>query len=134
MRIYLVVGLLVLAGELSGCALHAATSGRVAVSGRHDSVGVRFSDRDRAIIEQYYARQKPKKAPPGLAARGSLPPGVGKHDRLPPGLQARGLPGDLVGRLSPAPAGYVRLVVGADIVLMNKNTRVMVDVIHGVAG
>ncbi len=136
MRKLLVLGLLALlgGGGLSGCALHAATSGRVVVSDGRNSVDVRFSDRDRAIIEQYYARHKPKKAPPGLAKRESLPPGLGRHDRLPPGLQARGLPGDLVGQLSPVPAGYVRLVVGADVVLMNRNTRVMVDIIHGVAG
>ncbi len=136
MRKFFVVGLLALMGAagLSGCALHAATSGRVAVSDGRTSVDIRFSDRDRAIIEQYYARHKPKKAPPGLAKRESLPPGLGKRDRLPPGLQARGLPGDLVAQLSPVPAGYVRLVVGADVVLMNRNTRVMVDVIHGIAG
>lgn len=135
MRKSLVVVLLALgAGALSGCALDAATSGRVVVSDGRNSVDVRFSDRDRAIIEQYYARQKPKKAPPGLAKRDSLPPGLGKRDRLPPGLQARGLPGDLASRLSPLPAGYVRLLVGADVVLMNSSTRVMVDIVRGVAG
>ncbi len=135
MRKVLVFGLLMLgASSLPGCALHTATSGRVVVSDGRNAVDVRFSERDRAIIEQYYAKQKPKKAPPGLAKRESLPPGLGKRDRLPPGLQTRGLPGDLAARLSPVPADYVRLVIGADVVLMNRNTRVMVDIIYGVAG
>jgi hypothetical protein len=135
MRKFLVVGLLALgAGWLPGCALDTVTSGRVVVSNGRNSVDVRFSERDRAIIEQYFAKQKPKKAPPGLAKRESLPPGLGKRDRLPPGLRARGLPGDLTARLLPVPADYVRLVIGADVVLMNRNTRVMVDIIRGVAG
>lgn len=134
MREFFVVGLLVLAvGGLGGCALGTATSGRVVVSNGKNSVDVRFSERDRAIIEQYYAGQRSKKSPPGLARRESLPPGVGRRDRLPPGLQARGLPGELTARLSPVPAGYVRLLVGADVILMNRSTRVLVDVMHGVA-
>lgn len=135
MRKFLFLGLSALAmAWLSGCALHTATSGRVVVADTRSAVDVQFSERDRAVIEQYYAKQRPKKAPPGLAKRQSLPSGLGKRDRLPPGLQARGLPGDLVARLSPVPAGYVRLVVGADVVLMNGSTRVMVDIIRGVAG
>lgn len=135
MRKFLVIGLMALgAAWVSGCALDAATSGRVVVSNGRTSVDVHFSDRDRAIIQQYYAKHRPKKTPPGQAKRESLPPGLDKRDRLPPGLQARGLPGDLVSRLSPVPAGYVRLVVGTDVILMNSNTRVMVDIIRGVAG
>lgn len=126
-----VLGVIVLAAVMSGCALHAGTSGRVVIDDGKNQVDVRFSERDRALIERYYAtHRKPKKTPPGLAKREQLPPGLAKRDRLPPGLQGRGLPGDLERQLSPLPSPYVRLVVGSDVVLMDRNTRILVDIVH----
>ena len=96
-------------------------------------VKVVFTNRDRMIIRDYYAH---KKAPPGLAKRTVLPPGLQKRvdrgDPLPPGLQGRGLPGDLESRLSVLPAGYIRLKIGADIIIKNVNTGVVTDIIYGV--
>lgn len=102
-----------------------------------------FTEEDRRQIERYYRdadsggkRSKDKKAPPGLAKRDRLPPGLEKqlqrNGTLPPGLQGRGLPGDLERRLSPLPAGYIRQRVENDIVLIEQATRVIRDVIHDV--
>lgn len=134
----LTTGLAVLAAVVmvSGCVTHAATSGRVVVRDDRGVVDVGFSTQDRRSIEEYYhgsSGRKAKKMPPGLAKRDSLPPGLAKRDRLPPGLEGRGLPSDLERRLSPVPYPYVRLRVGGDIVLMDKNTRVMVDILHDIA-
>ena len=116
-----------------GCATHTATSGRVVI--RYDRVAVeaRFSDRDRAAIEQHYRAAKPKKAPPGLEKRESLPPGLAKRDTLPPGLQGRLLPRELEARLTVLPAAQVRVIIGRDIVLMQRDTRVVLDILYGVA-
>ncbi len=110
---------------MNACALEAATSGRVAVSDGRNAVDVRFSDRDRAVIEDYYAS-----LPPGLAKRNGLPPGLAKHRTLPPGLRQRPLPEQLEARLSPLPSPYARVQVDGDVVLMNRNTRLVLDIVH----
>lgn len=130
-----IVLVLFVAFLFSGC-LTAPSSGRVVVDGRHGSIDIVFSDRDRAFIRDYYGgkrkHKKHKKTPPGLARKGKLPPGLAKRDRLPPGLQGRGLPYDLDRRLTHLPGSYVRVRVGADIVLMDRNTRVIFDIVYGV--
>jgi len=117
----------------TGCAVHAVTSGRVAVRNDRAVAEMRFSDRDRTRIEEYYRVAKPNKTPPGLEKRERLPPGLAKRDTLPPGLQGRLLPRELESRLEVLPAAYVRTVIGRDIVLMNRDTRVLLDILYGVA-
>jgi len=114
---------------LAGCLT--TSSGRVSVNDGNTRVGVSFSVGDRRLIHDYY-RKKHKRVPPGLAKKGGrLPPGLAKRDRLPPGLRGRGLPESLLSRLSPIPSNYVRLKVGTDVVIMNRKTRVIFDVISG---
>lgn len=115
-----------------GCQTAPHTSGRVTVHGDDVSASIMFNDHDRRYIHDYYARYKHKKLPPGLAKREQLPPGLAKRDRLPPGLEGRGLPDDLERYLSRLPDNYVRLKVGRDIVLMDRLTRVVFDVIYAV--
>lgn len=120
--------------SVSGCI--ALREGRVVLADDDTSVSVVFSDRDRDLIHDYYHKKK-KRMPPGLAKRDRLPPGLEKQVRergqLPPGLQGRDLPYGLESRLSDIPNGYVRVQVGGDIVLMNKKTRVVVDIIKDIA-
>ena len=117
---------------VAGCAAHTATSGRVVIRDDRVAVDVRFSDHDRAAIEHHYRSVKPKKTPPGLAKRESLPPGLARRDTLPPGLQGRLLPRELEARLTVLPAAQVRVVIGRDIVLMQRDTRVVLDILYGV--
>lgn len=131
----LAVALSVLAG-LSGClSIPENTSGRVVLHDQNAHVDVRFNDRDRQVIHDYYRShgKKAKRVPPGLAKRaGNLPPGLARRDRLPPGLQGRGLPADLESRLSSLPDNFVRVKLGTDIVLMNRDTRVVFDILYAV--
>jgi len=128
---YPLVFVLVIA--LGGCAVNAATSGRVVIKDDRTAAEVRFSDRDRVLIEEYY-KTKRKGLPPGLAKRGgNLPSGLAKRDKLPPGLASEPLPRELDARLSPVSGSYVRVRVGQDIVLMDGKTRVIFDVIHNIA-
>lgn len=124
---------LALAAFVTGCATHAMTSGRVVLQDRGTQVVVSINERDRGLIEKYYARNA-KRLPPGLAKRqGALPPGLAKRDRLPPGLRGDPLPPDLERQLTALPRGYVRLRIGRDIVLLDGRTRVVLDVVYGVA-
>ena len=120
---------------LGGCASYTATSGQVVIKDDDSRIDVRIGDSDRVLIRDYYKSAKHKKGlPPGLAKRGgNLPPGLAKRDKLPPGLQGEPLPSGLEGKLSPLPPNYVRVRVGQDIVLMDRKTRVVLDVVYGIA-
>jgi hypothetical protein len=47
-------------------------------------------------------------------------------------VHKRNLPHELEDKLTAIPRGYVRLQVGGDIILMNKKTEVIVDIIHDI--
>lgn len=121
----------------NGCATDLLTSGRVVLKDDKRVIDVSFNDHDRNLIDQYYRhhkKHKGKKMPPGLAKRGgNLPPGLAKRDTLPPGLEGRALPVDLESQLTPLPNSYVRVRIGADLVLLDRNTRMVFDIIYGVA-
>lgn len=126
-RLVFVVSLLVL---LSGCAGLRVVGAGISVSdGGSAGASIVIGDSDRRTIANYYARRPAKRMPPGLAKRGGqLPPGLARRDTLPPGLNERRLPEDLLRQLSAAPGGYIRVIVGSDIVLMNIKTRVVADI------
>lgn len=73
--------------------------------------GVIFNDDARRILRDWRRQQPNNSLPPGLARRGSLPPGLQKqlvrNGRLPPGLERRisPFPDDLNRRLGPLPPG-----------------------------
>ncbi|GAB4512418.1 MAG: hypothetical protein Tsb0026_16320 [Sulfuricaulis sp.] len=117
--------LLVLAGILlGGCASYTSTSGRVVIKDDTSVADVRINAHDRDLIENYYKKfYKNKKG---------LPSGLARRDKLPPGLQGDSLPYGLEKQLTKLPSSHVRIRVGQDIVLMDRNTRVVFDVIYGV--
>jgi len=79
---------------------------------------------------------KSKGLPPGLAKRDTLPPGLqkqlDKNGRLPPGLAKRDLPADLASRLPKRDDGQEITVVEDDVVLIDKATGVILDVLKDV--
>jgi len=102
----------------------------------------RFSAEERRIIESYFhkgKKSKKKGLPPGLAKRGgNLPPGLQKKldrgEQLPPGLQKRlePLPADLHHRLPRLPDYWERVIVERDIVLIDRRTNRILDIIEDV--
>lgn len=131
------IPILVLATVLfGGCESHPPRHGEVVVRDRDTSVRIVFSDRDRVIIREWYEERR-RALPPGLAKKGMVPPGHAKRwgprDTLPPGLAWRELPPELERRLSRLPDGYVRVIVGSDIVLMDRRTRVILDILYDIA-
>jgi len=123
---------------LNSCQTRAthSTSGGVIVRTPSATVAAVFSDHDRQVIGDYYAQLKAKKVPPGLAKKDTLPPGLAKqlvkNGTLPPGLQGRILPQDLEAKLSQLPDGYARVIIGANIAILNTSTRVIADIITDV--
>jgi hypothetical protein len=103
-----------------------------------DRSGVRilFTVHDRDVIRDYYRAQN-SNLPPGLAKRnGNLPPGLQKHlerdGTLPPGLEKRvqPFPQELERRLPPLPETYARVTLGVDILILDRRTQRIVDVVH----
>ena len=105
----------------------------------------RFLPEERRAIEDYYRKKDDKKKkskkglPPGLAKRGgNLPPGLQKKlerdGQLPPGLQKRmePLPVDLDRRLPRLPDKWQRVVVERDIILIDRRTNRILDIIEDV--
>ena len=97
-----------------------------------------FADRDRDIIVKYYQGGS-SGLPPGLAKRGGhLPPGLERqlerNGTLPPGLQKKlqPFPPELERQLPPCPPSYQRGIIGAHIVVLNRTTRLIVDVMKNV--
>lgn len=96
-------------------------------------INVVISPHDRETVYGYYRTEYVAgHCPPGLAKKhnGCLPPGQAKKlwvigQPLPRGIAYYPLPPMLLGRLSPAPAGYQYVRVANDILLMAVGTRLV---------
>ncbi|MCB2184164.1 MAG: hypothetical protein KQH63_19235 [Desulfobulbaceae bacterium] len=79
---------------------------------------------------------KNKGLPPGLAKKDTLPPGLEKqlekNGTLPPGLAKRDLPADLQKHLPRRHKDHERIIVGDDVLLVEKTTGLILDVMRGV--
>ncbi len=110
----------------------AATQPGVSITGE-----VVFTTQDQKIIKEYYQGGQGK-LPPGLAKRAKLPPGLRKHierdGTLPPGLQKKiqPLPVELEQRLTPLPSGVTRASIGVDVIIVDKTTKKILDVMRDV--
>jgi hypothetical protein len=100
-----------------------------------DRRGYGFASHDRDEIRVWYGENY-RHLPPGLAKRDRLPPGLERQlvirGTLPPGLERRAypVPVELERRLPPPPRDCERLVIGGHIVLMNRQTKVVLDIFH----
>ncbi len=77
-------------------------------------------------------KKKHKGLPPGLAKKKQLPPGLAKRQSLPPGLQKQALPEEVTRHLPPPPKGTERVIVDNDVVLVEKGTQIVLDIIRDV--
>lgn len=127
--------LLLVAVLLGACETPPPRHGEVVVRDREYDVRVVFTDRDRAIIRDWYEDRR-RSLPPGLAKKGKLPPGHAKRwgprESLPPGLTYRHLPPELERRLSRLPEGYARVIIETDIYIVNTRSRVIFDLFQDI--
>lgn len=112
---------LVLASLLiAGCATKPSATPEVA--------GLRFSDAERKRIVDFYAAAR------GRSRAGPVPAQRAKAgDLLDSGQRPNKLPVDLAKLLPDLPDPHTRLVLGADVVLVNRNSQVILDVIPQIA-
>ncbi len=93
----------------------------------------RYSDHDRDQIRDWY-RTHYSSLPPGLAKRDRLPPGLERQlvvsGTLPLGLQKKmqPCPPDLERMLPPPPSNYAHVVIGGNLVLLNRANFQIADV------
>lgn len=97
-----------------------------------------FLPSERRIIRDYFQYDY-SGLPPGLAKRGgNLPPGLQKKVRrngtLPPGLQKRlrPFPSALEEQLTRIPRSWERAILGASIILLDRRTGKILDLIEDV--
>lgn len=95
----------------------------------------RYSDHDRDSARNWY-RAHYSHLPPGLAKRDRLPPRLERQlvvrGTLPPGLQKqmRPCPRELEVMLPPPPPNYAHVVIGGNLVLVNRVNFQIADVLH----
>ena len=126
---------------LFGFAIVSLLSAAPAVALNDRDRPARFLPEERRIIYEYYHKAAPSKGlPPGLAKKGKLPPGLQKHldktGKLPPGLQKRlePLPRDLDVRLPRLPDYWERVILERHVILIDRRTQRILDIIENVIG
>lgn len=93
-----------------------------------------YKDHDRLAARGWYDEHQGH-LPPGLAKKDQLPPGLQRQlvvrGTLPPGLQKRlqPVPQDLEVRLAPPPPECAHVLIGGNIVLLNRRTNLVVDIV-----
>lgn len=113
--------LLLSAALLAGCSSQGTQPGPAAP-------GMKFSEGERQAITAYYARQRARHPPRELPAQ-RVKPG----DRLEAGQRPNKLESALAQQLPDLPAPYTRLTLGGDVILVNRDTHEILDVIPQVA-
>jgi hypothetical protein len=92
-------------------------------------------DEARIIVDWFHDSNNLSGLPPGLAKREQLPPGLQRqlvrNGKLPPGLEKKiqPLPPVLVAKLPPLPEDRTRVIIGGNIILMEKSTSIIVDIL-----
>lgn len=101
-------------------------------------VAVFDADQERLIREWFRSGYNQRDLPPGLSRRRALPPGLARHieknGTLPRGLERRiePLPRDLQDRLPRLDAGFERVILGGDVLLIEIGTSRILDLLKNV--
>jgi len=79
-------------------------------------------------------KNKHKDIPPGIAKKGSLPPGIYKqlvrNGQIPPDVHYHPLPPDLIVQLPPLAPAYQYVIVDDRVLLIQAATRAILDVLQ----
>ncbi len=106
------------AALLAGCASQGTSTQST------DSSGMKFSESERKTIETFYGGQRRGPVPAQRAKSG---------DVLDSGQRPAKLPTELAAKLPDLPAPYTRYVLDADVILVNRDTHAILDVIPQIA-
>lgn len=105
--------ILSMAALLAGCASQGTTT--TSSSGS----GMSFSEAERKTIERFYGKTG------GDLSNARVKPG----DVLDSGQRPAKLPSDLLAKLPDLPAPFTRYTLGTDVLLVNRDTHAILDVI-----
>lgn len=102
------------------------------------AVSIVFGESDQRVIRNWFRETPSSQLPPGLAKRGSLPPGLQKqlqrNGTLPPGLQKKisPFPRELANRLGPLPTGCGcdRVFLDGKALIVSRATNTILDVMN----
>jgi hypothetical protein len=79
-------------------------------------------------------KNKHKDIPPGIAKKGTLPPGIYKqlvrNGQIPPDVHYQPLPPDLIVQLPPLAPAYQYVIVDDRVLLIQAATRAIMDVLQ----
>lgn len=104
---------------------------------------VGFRAKDLEIVRAYYAKN-PHALPPGLAKKGKVPPGHAKKGKIAPAIGQgtlvtaemkkafHPLPPALETQLPPPSKGYVHVIFGNDVLMVEVKTNRVFDVLKDV--
>jgi hypothetical protein len=90
-----------------------------------------FTGEDRQTIDHFFRRHGLQNGGNGAKTRREAPP-VLIRERVPQGVATRPLPDALDHQLPPLPPGYSRLILGRDVVLVDRRTRTILDIMREV--
>lgn len=109
--------------------------------GDRGGVTLRFDERRRTVIREYYTREfGAGRCPPGLAKKGNgcMPPGQAKKwsvgRPLPRDVVYYDLPRGLVVEIGLPPEGYKYVRIASDILMIAVGTSMVVDAIEDLSG
>jgi len=112
------------------------SGGHADSSGAHSEGAVRFEQRHRTVVREYYVTEfRSGHCPPGLAKKnnGCMPPGQARKWRtghpLPRDVVFYEVPSQLVVRIGTPPPGYRYIRVASDILLIAVGTGMVIDAI-----
>lgn len=121
-------------GKSSGITWSGNSEARTA--GKTDGkVKVWVGEKDRDVLRQYVLGHYAKNCPPGLAKKNPpcIPPGQAKKFAagayLPKDIGFSIVPGSIVARLTPPPAGGMYVRVDRDVYLIDQATRKILDAV-----
>lgn len=144
-RVFLATGM-----GIATLLLPAIVSAAPAIQIADASIGdIILTELERRLIQSYYRsryevwqiqggnNRKHKHLPPGIAKKGTLPPGIAKqlvrNGSLPPGLAWQPLPPDLIVQLPRRPSGQQIVIVDDKVMLVRAATNLILDVLTVVA-
>lgn len=100
------------------------------------TIDIRIDGNDRAVIQNYIAKDFRSHCPPGLAKKhnGCLPPGQAKKryavgQVLPSGVTWQHIPSALRAQLMPVPNGYQYVRIDRDVLLISEASHKVIDAI-----
>lgn len=88
-----------------------------------------FSGEDRQTIDHFFRRQNAQRDANGAKARREP---LLIRERVPQGVPTRPLPHALNHQLPPLPPGYARVILGRDVLLVERRSHTILDIVREV--